>query len=236
MSSNVPKILVVDDDFLNRTVLSTNLLECGYTVETAEDGRQALEMLEAGPFDVVLLDLLMPEMDGYQVLERMKADNVLRNIPVIVISSLDEMESVLRCIEMGATDYLPKPFDSRLLHARLHASLADKRLHDMELEYIDQVNHVMRAAAAVEMGTFAVESLDAVAQREDSLGQLARVFQIMARQVYAREAQLKQQVELLRIEIDEVKKAREVEEITQTDYFRNLADKAQKLRARNSGG
>ncbi len=232
MSSNVPKILVVDDDFLNRTVLSTNLLECGYTVETAEDGRQALEMLEAGPFDVVLLDLLMPEMDGYQVLERMKTDNVLRNIPVIVISSLDEMESVLRCIEMGATDYLPKPFDSRLLHARLHASLADKRLHDMELEYIDQVNHVMRAAAAVEAGTFAIGSLDGVAKREDSLGHLARVFQTMARQVYEREARLKRQVQELRIEIDEVRKAHQVAEITETDYFRALTEKAGRLRER----
>ncbi|MGB8643737.1 MAG: response regulator [Anaerolineae bacterium] len=236
MSSNMARILVVEDEFLNRMVLSTSLRKCGYEVEMAEDGKQAMEMLAAGPFDVVLLDLLMPEMDGYQVLERMKADSVLRNIPVIVISSLDEMESVLRCIEMGATDYMPKPFDSRLLHARLHASLADKRLHDMELEYIEQVNHVTRAAAAVEAGTFAVETLDRVAQREDSLGQLARVFQTMARQVYEREVRLKQQVEQLRIEIDEVKRAREVEEITQTDYFRALAEKAQRLRARNSKG
>jgi two-component system cell cycle response regulator len=226
-------ILVVDDDMLNRVVLSTNLQEDGYLVEMAENGKQALEMLAAKPFDVVLLDLLMPEMDGYQVLEQMKADSTWRNIPVIVVSSLDEMESILRCIEMGATDYLPKPFDAALLHARINASLASKRLHDMELEYIEQVNHVTRAAAAVESGTFELESLNGVAKRDDSLGQLARVFQNMARQVYAREERLKQQVQELRIEIDEVKKTRQVAEITETDYFRDLCDRAQRLRQRS---
>jgi len=226
-------ILVVDDDFLNRILLSTNLREDGYTVELAENGRQALEMLAAQPFDVVLLDLLMPEMDGYQVLEQIKADSAWRNIPVIVVSSLDEMESILRCIEMGATDYLPKPFDAALLHARINASLASKRLHDIELEYIEQVGHVTRAAAAVEAGAFELESLDPVAQRDDSLGQLARVFQKMARQVYARAQSLRQQVQELRVEIDEVRKARQVAEITETDYFRDLCAKAQRLRQRS---
>jgi two-component system cell cycle response regulator len=233
MTANPGTILVVDDDMLNRIVLSTNLQEDGYLVEMAENGKQALERLAAMPFDVVLLDLLMPEMDGYQVLEQMKADSTWRNIPVIIVSSLDEMESILRCIEMGATDYLPKPFDAALLHARINASLASKRLHDMELEYIEQVNHVTRAAAAVEAGTFELASLNGVARRDDSLGQLARVFQNMARQVYAREERLKQQVQELRIEIDAVKKARQTAEITETDYFRNLCDSAQRLRQRS---
>jgi two-component system cell cycle response regulator len=225
-------ILVVDDDFLNRILLSTNLQEDGYTVEMAENGRQALEMLGTRPFDVVLLDLLMPEMDGYQVLEQIKASSTLRNIPVIIVSSLDEMDSILRCIAMGATDYLPKPFDAALLHARIGASLASKRLHDMELEYIEQVGHVTRAAAEVEAGTFALDSLDPVATRTDSLGQLARVFQNMARQVYAREQTLRQKVQELQIEIDEVKKERQVAEITETEYFRDLCAKAERLRQR----
>ncbi len=225
-------ILVVDDDLFNRVVLSTSLKEEGYAVETAEDGMQALEMLDTRPFDVVLLDLLMPEMDGYQVLEKMKASASLRNIPVIIVSSLDEMDSILRCIAMGATDYLPKPFDAQLLRARLGASLASKRLHDMELEYIEQVGHVTRAAAAVEAGAFELDSLNSVALREDSLGQLARVFQNMARQVYAREQSLRKQVQELRVEIDEVKKARQVAEITETEYFRDLSAKAQRLRQR----
>lgn len=230
--SQTGNILVVDDDMLNRLVLSTNLGEQGYTVTTAENGRQALEMLASQPFDVVLLDLVMPELDGYQVLERMKHDNVQRDIPVIIISALDEMESILRCIEMGATDYLPKPFDAGLLRARLNASLASKRLRDIELEYLEQVNHVIQAAAAVESGTFECDRLNPVAAREDALGQLARVFQKMAREVYAREQMLRQQVQELRIEIDEAKKAHQVAEITETDYFRELTTKAQRLRQR----
>ncbi len=226
-------ILVVDDDLLNRLVLSTNLQEQGYEVAMAENGRQALDILSSQPFDVVLLDLVMPELDGFQVLEHMKRDSAQREIPVIVISALDEMESIIRCIEMGATDYLPKPFDAALLRARLNASLADKRLRDIELEYLEQVNHVIQAAAAVESGVFECDSLDSVAAREDALGRLARVFQTMARQVYAREQSLRQQVQQLQIEIDEVKKARQVAEITETEYFRDLCAKAQHLRQRS---
>lgn len=230
--TSVGNILVVDDDMLNRIVLSTNLGEQGYTVAMAENGRQALEMLASQPFDVVLLDLVMPELDGYQVLELMKRDNVQREIPVIIISALDEMDSIIRCIEMGATDYLPKPFDAALLRARLNASLANKRLRDIELEYLEQVNHVIQAAVAVEAGSFDCDRLNLVAARGDALGKLARVFQNMACQVYAREQSLRQQVQDLRIEIDEAKKAREVAEITETDYFRDLSEKAQKLRER----
>lgn len=132
MTSNAGTMLVVDDDFMNRTLLAASLEEKGYTVELAEDGQQALEMLHSKPFDVVLLDLLMPRMNGFQVLGQMKADSKLEHIPVIVISSEDDMESIVRCLEMGATDYLPKPFDPMLLHARVDASLAAKRLHDQE--------------------------------------------------------------------------------------------------------
>jgi two-component system cell cycle response regulator len=229
------RILVVDDYVINRMQLKRSLEQQGHTVALAENGRQALEMLASQPFDVVLLDLLMPELDGFQVLERMKRDSLQREIPVIVISALEEMESILRCIEMGATDYLTKPFDAALLRARLNASLADKRLRDIELEYLEQVNHVIEAAGAVEAGTFDCDSLNPVAARDDALGQLARVFQNMARQVYAREQSLRQQLQELRIEIDEVKKARQVAEITETEYFRDLCAKAQRLRQRRGG-
>src|SRR5215210_2510141 len=154
MTTNSGAMLVVDDDLLNRTLLATSLEEEGYTVETADDGQPALDLLRERPFDVVLLDLLMPEMDGYQVLEQMKADIHLGHIPVIVISALDELDSVVRCIEMGATDYLPKPFDPALLRARINASLASKRLRDLELEYLEQVGHVTAAASALEAATF----------------------------------------------------------------------------------
>ena len=228
--SGAGNILVVDDDLLNRLVLSTNLQEQGYDVATAEDGRQALQMLADQSFDVVLLDLIMPELDGFHVLEQMKQDSRQREIPVIVISALDEMESILRCIEMGATDYLPKPFDAALLRARLNASLADKRLRDIERIYLEQVNHVINCAVAVEAGSFECDSLNSVAARDDALGLLARVFQNMVRQVYAREQSLRQQLQDLRVEIDEVKKTNQVAEITETEYFRDLYAKVQRLR------
>ena len=132
------RILVVDDTRLNRSVLVRALEEQGYQAREAADGRAALELLasaDGGTVDVVLLDLEMPELDGYEVLRRMKADDALRHIPVIVISAVDELDSVVRCIEMGAADYLPKPFDGSILRARLSASLASKRLHDLELDY-----------------------------------------------------------------------------------------------------
>ena len=129
------KVLVVDDSEPNRDLLSRRLRRHGHTVETASNGREALEKVAAGDFDVVLLDVMMPEMNGYQVLERLKSDRALRHIPVIMITAIDEMESIVRCIDMGAEDHLPKPFNATLLKARLDASLAKKRLRDREQLY-----------------------------------------------------------------------------------------------------
>ncbi len=123
---------------MNRLKLSRSLEGQGYTVGLAEDGQQALDMLASQPFDVVLLDIIMPEMDGYEVLERIKASPDLRHIPVIVISALDEIDSAVRCIEIGAEDYLPKPFNPVLLRARLNASLQKKKLRDLEKAYLQQ--------------------------------------------------------------------------------------------------
>jgi DNA-binding response OmpR family regulator len=225
-------LLVVDDNPTNRDMLSRRLEREGYTVAEAEDGRRALEMIAANKFDLVLLDIMMPEMNGYDVLRHLKADEKLRDIPVIMISALDEIGSVVRCIEMGAEDFLSKPFDPVLLRARIGACLEKKRLRDQEVEYLQQVNRVTAAAAAVESETFNPQSLDEVAQRPDALGQLARVFQRMAREVYAREQRLKAEVQQLRIEIDEVRKAREVAEITDSGYFKNLRTKAKEARNR----
>jgi len=127
------RILVVDDEELNRILLSAMLQEFDYAAETAEDGEQALRMLRARPFDAVLLDLVMPRMDGYQALAEMKRDADLRRIPVMVISSMHDMDSIVRCIEMGATDYLTKPFDPALLHARIRGSLASLQEERMAL-------------------------------------------------------------------------------------------------------
>lgn len=128
------RILVVDDYLVNRQKLARLLAQLGHTVTLAEHGRQALDIIAQAPPDLMLLDILMPEMDGYQVLAHLKQHNMLRNLPVIVVSALDEMESVIKCIEMGAEDYLPKPFDPVLLKARISACLEKKRLHDLEIQ------------------------------------------------------------------------------------------------------
>ena len=229
------RVLVVDDSPVNRLVLARALEAQDYAVTMAEHGRAALDLLRSqGPpsFDVVLLDLLMPEMDGYAALAEIKADPGLRHIPVIMISAVEELDSVVRCLELGATDYLLKPFNAALLRARISGSLESKRLRDLELEYLEQVGLLTDAAAAVEAASFEPGSLDRVVARPDALGQLARVFQRMAREVRAREERLQRQVHELRIEVDEVKRAREVAEITGTEYFQNLQEQAHRLRSK----
>jgi signal transduction histidine kinase len=192
MGGHTPTILVVDDDKLNRVVLANQLEMEGFAVAATEHGRGAIEQLRARRFDIVLLDLVMPDMDGFQVLEIMKADEGLRHIPVIVISAVDEMGSVVRSIQMGAADHLSKPCDPFLLRARINASLAAKRLRDQEAEFRRQVELLTEAALDLETGGFNPQDLTSVAARTDSLGQLARVFQRMAREVFAREQHLQQ--------------------------------------------
>lgn len=128
-------VLVVDDVEANRDVLMRRLRREGYRVAVAAGGRRALQMLAKQEFDLILLDLMMPDLNGFEVLARLKADERLRQIPVIMISALGEAEGVIRCIEAGAEDYLHKPFDPVLLRARINASLAKKRLRDQERVY-----------------------------------------------------------------------------------------------------
>jgi adenylate cyclase len=126
-------VLVVDDIEMNRDMLCSLLEADGHKASVAENGRLALEAIKSNPYDLILLDVMMPEMNGYQVLEHLKSDHALRDIPVIVLSALDEIGSVVRCIELGAEDYLPKPFDPVLLKARIGACLEKKRLRDQEV-------------------------------------------------------------------------------------------------------
>jgi len=130
-NSNEPgHLLVVDDNKVNRILLARSLEQQGHVVEMAENGKTALEMLRNKPYDLVLLDIEMPEMDGFQVLETCMSDTDLRNIPIIMTSSMDELDSVVKCIELGAEDYLNKPVNPVLLRARINASLEKKRLRD----------------------------------------------------------------------------------------------------------
>jgi len=133
--AGIARVLVADDNELNRDLLSRRVRRLGHEVVLAEDGRQTLELLRAEPFDVVLLDIMMPNLNGYEVLEAVRVDEHLMHIPIIMISAVDDPESIARCIRLGAVDYLPKPFDPTILQARLGASLARKRLHDREQIY-----------------------------------------------------------------------------------------------------
>lgn len=130
------RLLVVDDNKVNRLLLGRGLEQQGHQVDFAENGQQALDMLHESEFDLVLLDIEMPVMNGYQVLEKLAADLNLRDLPVIVTSALEELDGIVRCIEMGAEDYLNKPVNSVLLRARIEASLEKKRLRDQQRELI----------------------------------------------------------------------------------------------------
>jgi adenylate cyclase len=141
------RILVVDDNDDNRYTLTRRLLREGYSdVAVASDGREALELIAAQSFDLILLDIMMPAMNGYEVLARLKDDPELRYIPVIMISAVSEIESVVKCIELGAEDYLPKPFNPVLLRARVGASLERKRLHDREAAHLAEIDRQRRRA------------------------------------------------------------------------------------------
>ncbi len=143
-------LLIVDDNEDNRDVLARRLQKQGHWAVTAASGAEALSVLAEQPFDLVLLDVMMPEMDGYEVLFRIKSDPQTRHLPVIMISALDELESVVRCIDMGAADYLPKPFNPTLLRARVGASLREKRAHDREQRYTAELAESYRRLRELE--------------------------------------------------------------------------------------
>ncbi len=136
MAERGARLLVVDDNKVNRLLLARTLELQGHSVALAENGRVALEMLRREPFDLLLLDIEMPEMDGLQVMEQLKSDLQLRDLPVIVTSAIEGLDNVVRCIELGAEDYLHKPVNPVLLKARLGASLEKKRLRDQQKELV----------------------------------------------------------------------------------------------------
>jgi CheY-like chemotaxis protein len=133
------KLLIVDDNLLNRTRLAQRLTDNGYTVTTIEDGFKALELIDQQDFDLILLDTMMPGMPGEEVLRELKDDSATRDIPVIMISGLDEAESVATCIELGAADILSSPFDPVLLRARIDSCLETRRLREQEAKYLQQL-------------------------------------------------------------------------------------------------
>ncbi|MDM0033664.1 SpoIIE family protein phosphatase [Variovorax sp. J22P271] len=152
------RALVVDDNEMNRDVLSRRLQRSGHAVEVVDSGERALARLRTQPFDLILLDVMMPGIDGYEVLARLKQDPALRHIPVIMISALGETDSVVRCLALGADDYLTKPFNPLILQARVDACLLKKRVHDGELRQLQSMEREFEIGRAIQTG-FLPESL-----------------------------------------------------------------------------
>ena len=148
--NNKPKILIVDDEPFNVDYLEQELEDLNYETISAVNGQEALEKIVAESPDLILLDIMMPVMDGYAVLEKVKADPAMRNIPIIVISANNDLSSVIKGIKLGAEDYLPKPFEPTLLQARIQASLDKKRLHDLQDLYTKSLEHEMNIARDIQ--------------------------------------------------------------------------------------
>ena len=147
-----PLILIVDDEPFNVDYLEQELEEMGYDAVAAADGIAALEQVAAAAPDVVLLDIMMPRMDGFEVLSRLKEDAATRQLPVIIISAMDDMASIVRGLEMGAEDYLPKPFDPVILQARLSNSVDKKRLRDQEQLYLQSLERELDIGRQIQAG------------------------------------------------------------------------------------
>ena len=186
-----PKILVVDDIPRNVKILRDRLVNEGYQVIEASNGVDALEKIKKESPDLVLLDIIMPEMDGYQVLEHLKADKTLRHIPVVVISAVDQIESVARCLELGAEDYLTKPFSSVILKARVSACLEKKKWHEQMQQ---EVSERKRAEQALHEANEKLEQR--VAERTDELKSALEEVEILKNRLQAENIYLQQEIKL----------------------------------------
>jgi response regulator RpfG family c-di-GMP phosphodiesterase len=171
-------VLVVDDTPANLSLLS-NLLKEQYHITVANNGLKAIELATSEPPDLVLLDIMMPGMDGYETLNRIKSNEALAHIPVIMISALDDISSIVRCIEMGAEDYIPKPFDPVLLSARVGASMERKRLRDREVVYRQPIEeHNLRLEERVREQIGVIREQNESRQRELETLVLARTAEL----------------------------------------------------------
>jgi CheY-like chemotaxis protein len=198
----LPRILVVDDEAMVREPLSRMLHRLGHEVLGAANGRAAFEIaLREKKLDLIITDINMPEMDGIELLTLLKNDARTRDIPVIVISSQDDRESVASCIERGAEDHITKPYDAVLLQARVRASLERKRMRDLETDYLRRVAELTSAAEAVEQEVYSPGSLQHLAEVDDELGRLARVFDRMVTALKSREERLHLRLRQLRTEM-----------------------------------
>ena len=163
-------LLVVDDIEANVDLLVRRLKRFGYqNVVSASNGQQALGLIREQRFDLVLLDIMMPDLDGYGVLEQLRSEGLLTELPVIMVSSLDDIDSVARCVELGAEDYLPKPFNSTLLRARVKATLEKKQLRDIAKAQLQRLEYETTAARELQLSMLPTEFPQPDAERPLSL-------------------------------------------------------------------
>lgn len=222
------RILLIEDDDRIRETTRLVLEDEGYDVDEAPSAETGLVMFGQRPPGCVIVDLMLPGINGFECCRALRQAS---DVPIVVLTARTDTHDLVAGLEAGADDYLTKPFDPVLLRARVGACVEKKRLRDQEIEYLRQVARVTSAASAVETGSYEAGALAEVAARPDALGQLARIFEQMAREVQAREQRLQQQVQELRIEIDRAREAQQVAEITGSDYFQQLKQSA--LRARD---
>jgi YesN/AraC family two-component response regulator len=225
------KILVVDDEpdleLVIRQRFRRQIRTHEFQFVFARNGLEALATLRVAPeIDVVLTDINMPEMDGLTLLEQLPALNPI--LKAVIITAYGDMRNIRTAMQRGAYDFLTKPLDLQDLEITITRTLRHVQ------QYLRYVASLTDAAAAVEDSAFDPVSLEDVACSSGELGRLARVFQRMAREIYTREQRLQQQVQELRIEIDQTRKSRQVAEVTESDYFRRLQQQAQSLRARSA--
>lgn len=225
------KILVVDDEpdleLLIRQKFRRQIRQQEFQFEFAHNGFEALDKLQTDQeFDLVLTDINMPKMDGLTLLGKLPELNAV--LKAVIITAYGDMGNIRTAMHRGAYDFLTKPIDFEDLEATIARTIAHVQ------QYLRHVARLTDAAAAFETGHCDPDDLNAVAQSGGALGRLARVFQLMVREVQAREQQLQQQVKDLRIEIDQVKKTHQVAEVTESEYFRRLQQEAQTLRLRAS--
>jgi CheY-like chemotaxis protein len=215
--AGLPLLLVVDDMDGPRQILLRLLKRLGYESVAATNGLEAMTIAESRKVDVILSDIEMPVCDGFELLRRLKANADTRDIPVIVISGLDDTESIVRCIELGADDHLAKPFNSLMLQARVRASLERKQMRDHEVSYLGRVAKLTVAAEEVESATYRPGSLAHLAAHDDPLGRLARVFDRVASAWQSRAAKLEQRVRNLKQAIRKSKERPSMETLTLLD-------------------
>ena len=232
-NSPTGKILAADDDNYNLEILAKFLHKQGHVVTTVEDGVQALDALKNGSFDLVLLDIMMPNLDGFETLKRIKERDDLMSTPVIMISALDELSSVVRCIESGAEDYLPKPYNATLLRARIGSCLERKAWVDQNLRLIEKLE-ASQAKIDVELKD-AGKQLDQLKEQfgdEVSIEPFVKAFERINQSLVGQKRQIAETLQDLQIEINRKVVSAQVKSIVSNPDFVSLSDRAKAMRDR----